>query len=123
MNIPPHLEIGADYARFSPRGSASLVTAVELVSQAIAFCRVNRIGRLLADVTGLVGFTAPSLLDRFLLAEEWADAAKGEVTLALVVKPEHIDPRHFGVVVATDAGLVTETFTTEHEALEWLMKH
>ncbi len=123
MNIPPHLEIGADYARFSPRGSASLVKAVELVSEAIAFCRVNGIERLLADVTGLVGFTAPSLLDRFLLAEEWADAAKGEVTLALVVKPEHIDPRHFGVVVATDAGLVTETFTTEYGALEWLMKH
>ncbi len=123
MNIPKHLEIGAHYARFSPRGNASLVAVVELVSEAIAYCRANEIGRLLADVTGLIGFTSPTLLDRFLLALEWAAAAKSAVTLALVVKPEHIDPRHFGVMVAADAGSVAETFTTEREAIEWLMKH
>lgn len=123
MNVPQHLEMGADYARFSPRGNTRLIDAVELVAEAIAFCRMNEISRLLADVRDLVGFTSPTLLDRFLLAEEWASAAKGGVTIALVVKPEHIDPRHFGVVVAADAGLVAETFTTEREAIEWLMKH
>ena len=123
MNIPHYLEIGEDYARFAPRGNATLVEVAELVSEAVTFCRENRIERLLADVTGLLGFASPTLIDRFLLAEEWADAARGAVILALLLKPEHIHPRNFGLVVANDKGLVTETFTTQEEAHAWLMNH
>jgi hypothetical protein len=123
METPAHFEIRAHYARFTPCGNADLVQTVDLVSEAIAYCHANKIVRLLADITRLSGFNSPTLVDRFLLAQEWATAANGAVTLALVLKPEHIDPRHFGIVVAADAGLVTETFTTEHEALEWLMNH
>jgi hypothetical protein len=70
MNIPVHLEIAADFARFSPRGSVSLVEAVELITEAIAFCRVHALRRLLVDSTGLTGFASPTLVDRFWMAQD-----------------------------------------------------
>jgi hypothetical protein len=121
MATPLHLEVAADFARFSPRGSVSLVEAVELITEAIAFCRIRAIRRLLVDSTGLTGFTSPSLVDRFLMAQDWAQEAKGMVIVAMIAHAEHIHPRKFGVMVAADAGLIGDVFSSEQEATEWLL--
>jgi hypothetical protein len=121
MAIPIHLEIAGDFARFSPRGSVSLVEAVELITEAIALCRVRAIRRLLVDSTGLTGLASPTLVDRFLMAQDWAQEAKGMVIVAMIAQAEHIHPRKFGVMVAADAGLVGDVFSSEREAVEWLL--
>ena len=53
VQIEQHLEILEGYCRFRPRGEASLVEAVALVTNAIAFCRDQKIPKLLVNVTGL----------------------------------------------------------------------
>jgi hypothetical protein len=93
---------------------------VDRISSAIAYCRNQSVSKLLVDGTGLVGVPIPSLVDRFLMAEEWASVAKGMVVVALVVRSEYIHPTKFGVRVAADFGLVLDVHTTETEALKWL---
>ena len=114
------LEITAGMSRFSPTGEYSLVEAEALIADAISACRDRGIGRLLVDATGMTGVPIPTLVERFLIAEEWAQASGGMVVVALVVPAEYIHPRKFGVSVATDRGMVTDVFTSETDALDWL---
>jgi hypothetical protein len=114
------IDIGADYARFAPRGEVTLVEAVDAVTDAIAFCRTRSIRRLLIDTRGLSGFSSPTLVDRFLMVQDWADVGKGAVNVVLIADATHIHPRKFGVMAAADAGLTAEVFASEREAVEWL---
>ena len=103
-----------------PTGERSLVEAEALIADAIAACRDRGISRLLVDATGMTGVPVPTLVERFLIAEEWAQASNGVVVLALVIAAEYIHPRKFGVSVAADRGMVTDVFTSRAEALDWL---
>jgi hypothetical protein len=76
--------------------------------------------RLLFNVTGLTGIPIPSLVDRFLMIEEWAQASKGMVLLVLVVHAEYIHPEKLGVRIAADFGLIADIFTSEIDAFKWL---
>jgi hypothetical protein len=106
--------------RAHPHGACSLVEAVDLVQQAIDHCRRRRVARLLFDGRDLMGVPVPTLVDRFLMVEEWARVAQGMVIVALVVHGEYIHPQKFGVVVAADFGLTCDVYTSEEEALRWL---
>ncbi|MET0202746.1 MAG: hypothetical protein ABW276_00405 [Casimicrobiaceae bacterium] len=103
-----------------PKGACSLVEAVDLVRSAIERCRKRRIARLLFNATGLTGIPIPTLVDRFLMVEEWAATAKSMVAVALVVHAEYIHPKKFGVVLAADLGLTCDVHTSEVDALRWL---
>jgi len=115
-----HLEIVDGICEVRPRGEYSLVEAVEIVTSAIAFCRDRGIPKLLVDGTGLVGLPIPSLVDRFLMVEEWAQEAQSMVVVVLVVPAEYIHPQKFGIRVAADFGLVADVYTSETDALRWL---
>jgi hypothetical protein len=78
--------------------------------------------KLLFNATGLLGVPVPTLVDRFLMAEEWAHQGRGAVAVALVVPAEYIHPKKFGVRVAADFGLVSDVYTSEPDALMWLSK-
>lgn len=121
MQIENDVEVLEGYCRFHPRGSVSLVEAVDLVTRAVAFCREQRIPKLLVNVSGLTRFSTPTVVDRYLMVEEWAREAKGMVVVAMVAMPEHIHPEKFGVTVAADSGLRGDIFTSERDALEWLL--
>jgi hypothetical protein len=121
VQIENDVEVLESYCRFHPSGIVSLVEAVELVTRAIAFCREQKIPRLLIDVTSLAQFSIPTLVDRYLMVEEWAREARGVVIVAMVALPEHIHPEKFGVKAAADSGLRGNVFTSEREALEWLL--
>jgi hypothetical protein len=99
------------------------VEAVALITEAIACCRDQRIDKLLIVTTGLVGMSIPTLVDRFLMVEEWARQANGTVAAAMVASPEYIHPQKFGVRVAADFGLVADVFTSEQDALKWLSNY
>jgi hypothetical protein len=105
---------------FRPCGECSLVEAVELITGAIAFCRDRRVNKMLVDATGLVGVQVPSLVDRFLMVEEWAREAEGMLAVVLVVPAEYIHPEKFGIRVASDFGLTADVYTSEADAIRWL---
>ena len=120
--MPPNeaLEVRGRLGVLRPRGRHSLVEAVELVSGAIAYCRNRGVPMLLVDGTGLEDLPIPTLVDRFLMVEEWAQEADGLVVVAMVVPPEYIHPRKFGVKVALSFGLMCDVHTSEADALAWL---
>ena len=98
-----------------------LTEAVELVDGAIALrpcvrhhksCMVNGI-----QVTG---FESPSLSERYFLVEKWARTASGAVRVAMVMRPEMIDPQKFGVTVAFNRRLIADVFVTKASAIAWL---
>ena len=120
MHMLDHLEVGEGICQFRPCGECSLVDAVDLITSAIAYCRDQSIDKLLVDVTGLVGVAIPSLVDRFLMVEEWAREGKGVVVVAMVARAEYIHPKKFGVKVAADFGLVLDVYTSETDAIRWL---
>jgi DNA-binding response OmpR family regulator len=108
------------HAVFRPSGDVTFDQVVELVRAAIAAARRHHVRDLLVDTTGLTGFPSPDTFERFLAAVEWADEAKGGVRLAMVAAAEMIDPHKFGVIVARNRGLVSNVFTTEHDARAWI---
>jgi hypothetical protein len=114
------MQLADGVCRAHPQGACSLVEAVDLVQQAIDQCRKRHIARLLFNGTGLTGVPIPSLVDRFLMVEEWARTAQGMVIVSLVVHAEYIHPQKFGVVVAADLGLTCDVHTSEEDALRWL---
>lgn len=120
MQLPEHLEIKEGVCEFRPRGESTLVETVALITSAIAYCRQRGINKLLVDATGLDGVPIPTLVDRFLMVEEWAEVAESMVVGALVAHAEYIHPEKFGVRVAADFGLEIDVFTSEDDALIWL---
>ena len=81
----------------------------------------QRVAKLLVNGTALVGVSVPSLVDRFLMVEEWAQKANGMVIVVLVIPAEYIHPEKFGVKVAADFGLISDVYTSETDALKWLL--
>jgi hypothetical protein len=75
---------------------------------------------LLVDATGLIDLPIPTLVDRFLMVEDWAQEAKGTVVVAMIAPPEYIHPRKFGVKVALNFGLICDVYASEEDASAWL---
>jgi hypothetical protein len=115
---PPDVSNGICIYR--PHGTYSLVETVDLISAAIAYCRDQGRHLLLVDVTGINGLPIPTLVDRFLMVEDWAQQAKGTVVVAMVVPVAHMHPLKFGVKVALHFGLICDVYGSEEEASKWL---
>ncbi len=120
MNKLEAFEVRGDYALFRPTGQCTLKQAVDWVTSAIAFAREQRIRKLLAVTSDLSGFQPPSVGERYFFIQEWAQAARGFVRVAIVARPEMIDREKFGVTVAANVGLISDIFVSEQEALAWL---
>ena len=116
--MSPEIKDGTCFVR--PRGECNLAEAVDLITRAIAYCRIRGLPKLFVDGTGLTGISIPTLVDRFLAAEEWAHEGKGAVAMVLFVEPKYIHPEKFGVQVATHFGLTSNVFPDENEGLTWL---
>ena len=101
-------------------GASTLVEAVEFIRRNIDLCRTERIGMLLINVAGVTAVPMPTLVDRFLAAEDWAHASDGRVAVALVTDSAYIHPQKFGVKAATHFGLSMEIYPHEADALAWL---
>ena len=122
MSALESLEVRNGLCTFRPRGKYSLVEAVNLISSAIAQCREQGVNMLLVDTTSFVDLPIPTLIDRFLMVEDWAQEAMGVVVVAMVASPEYIHPHKFGVKVALEFGLICDVYPTEKEASAWLLE-
>jgi hypothetical protein len=120
MSETHRFEMIGDIAVFRPRASMPIEQAIWLIKSAIESAREQQVRKLLIVATGLDGFESPSFATRHMLAREWAGATGGAVQIAVVVKPEMIDPQRFGVVVARNFGAHANSFVSENEALDWL---
>lgn len=120
LQLTDHLELTDSYACFRPVAEVSLEDAIELVDEAIRYCRENDINALLFDARDMTGFPSPSLTDRFWFASRWAETANGRVVVALVQRPEMTLPDKIGVTFALNRGLLVDVFTEEEDAITWL---
>ncbi len=122
MSELENFEILEDHAVFRPPGQVSAEIGAKLVATAIAFARERNIRKLLVDASGWAGSKQPSRAKRYFYINDWARAAGGLVRVAFVTRPEFIDPRKFGRIVASNADFIAEVFTTDDEALTWLRR-
>jgi len=107
-------------AVFRPVGRRTLQQGIVLLRDAIARANAQRIDKLMLVITEVTGYEVPSLAMRSSMVRQWADAAGGRVCVAVVCRPEYIDPQKFGIKVATSLGMVADVFESEGEAADWL---
>jgi len=109
-----------DYAELSLEGALPAAEVAQRVTEAINAARANGDSRLLVRVDRLTGLPSPSISARHQMIRSWAATSGGVVTIALVARPEHIDPERFGVVTAANFGMRASVFDNEADAVEWL---
>ena len=109
------------YAKLAPRLQCELSEEVAVVTKAISDCEASGGERLLVDIRELTGFPSPTVAERYDLVTEWARASAGRVRMAMVARPEMIDPEMIGITIARNRFFHTEIFVDEQSALEWLM--
>lgn len=115
----PEVEEAAGYlvARFG--GALDVPNFHRQVQAAVLACRERGRRRLLLDGTRMTGM--PSTLERFQLGEQGAAAAAGVLDrVAIVARPDQIDPQKFGVLVARNRGLQVDVFPEAALAEAWL---
>ena len=120
MTAPEFFEIRKGYGYYRPVGPATLDHANGLMICALEYALEQKIERLLVNAANL-SMPFPTLSDRYFAMREWARVAGGCMRLAVVLAPEIIDPEGFGALVARNAGLAANLFTSEPKALEWLL--
>jgi hypothetical protein len=120
LDGPDGFEILGGRGLYRPAGTVTFDQLVGLVHDAIATARREGARGLLVNTCGLDGFATPDTAQRFFAVKAWAEAAGGVLRLAVVARPEMIDPHQFGVTVAANRGLVSNIFAREAEAIAWL---
>jgi len=105
---------------YRPTGTVSFETAVDMVAEAMRLARSLGLNDLLVNTTGLTGFSAPSIFARHALAMKWAESAGAGLIVAMVARPEIVDPEKIGVLMAQNRGASGDVFHTEASALAWL---
>jgi hypothetical protein len=121
MKAPEHFEVMEGYSCYRLSGHGPLEEAASKVIEVITFAREQRMRNLLIDTTGWNGHKSPDTLERYYVAQAFAEAARCEVKVAMVVRPEMMDPDKFEVMVAKNRGLVGNVFDSEKDALAWLL--
>ena len=121
MKTPEHFEVMEGYGCYRLSGHGPLEQAASKVIEVITFCREQRMRNLLIDTTGWTGHKSPDTLERYYVAQAFAEAARREVKVAMVVRPEMMDPEKFEVTVAKNRWMVGNVFDSEQDALAWLL--
>ena len=121
MKAPQHFEVLEDYCCYRLSGHGPLEEAANKVIEAITFSREQGMRNLLIDTTNWTGHQSPTTIERFKWAEAFTAAAHSALKLAMVVRPEMMDPDKFEVAVARNRGLNGNVFDSEKDALAWLL--
>jgi hypothetical protein len=120
MNTLEHFEIAGKRGFYRPEGKVNYDLAVEMVATAMKHARTLGLESLLVNTDGLTGISPPSIFGRHALAVRWAEAAGASLHVAVVARPELVDPEKIGVVMAQNRGVSGDVFATEPAALAWL---
>jgi hypothetical protein len=105
-------------ARFVGAGVSSEATRqFESIAE---YCRRTKNDKLLIDTTEYD--VKVSIFDRFFLGERLLVFARHRIKVVFVSRPEQLDPRKFGVLVARNRGVSADVFTDFQSAEEWLLE-
>ncbi len=115
-------EIKKDYSCYRLSGHGSLEDAASKIIEAIAFAQEQGISRLLIDAMKWTGHASPSTVERYNWATAFTEVAQGKVKIALLIRPELMDPNKFEVLVATNRGMTGNVFDSEKDAIAWLLE-
>ena len=107
-------------AAYRPVGSHRIHELADAIGRAIETCRSEGLTGLIVDLRGLETLPATTPVDRFLMVEEWAAFARGQVAIAFVVVQPIVSPPSFVRRAAVEFGLPAEMFAGEREARAWL---
>jgi hypothetical protein len=121
MKVPEHFEVNEGYCCYRLSGHGQLAVAASQVIEVITYAREQGMHRLLIDTTGWTGHKSPDTLERYNVAQAFAEAARSQVKVAMVIRPEMMDPEKFEVTVAKNRWLVGNVFDSEKDALAWLL--
>lgn len=117
---PQSFEIHGGLAVLRIVGEHTLQQTVDVVTAAIGRVREHGADKLLVDITGISGFDPPTLAARYECVGDWADAGRRRVRVAMVVRPEFLDPDRFCVIRASNLGFAYNLFDNEERARAWV---
>jgi hypothetical protein len=120
MNTLANFEQVGKRGFYRPTGAVTFESAVDLVAEAMRLARSLGLSDLLVNTTGFTGFQPPSIFARHALAVRWAESGGPNLIVAMVARPELIDPEKIGVLMAQNRGASGDVFATEAAALAWL---
>lgn len=114
-------EVVGAVARFRMTGTQVLEDGVRQIAEAIVRTKESGLDKLLVDIRHITGVEPPGVAARLWLMGEWARAGRSSVRVALVTRPEFIDPDRFGIAAGLNAGFSSNVFESESSALDWLL--
>ena len=114
-------EVIGKVARFRLTGGQVLEDGVLQIADAIARTRRQGLDKLLVDIRHIAGVAPPSIAVRHWMMGEWAREGRASVRVAMVVRPEFIDPDRVAVIAGLNAGFVSNVFVDDEPALDWLL--
>jgi hypothetical protein len=120
MKVMHSFETAGSRGFYRPIAQVTFEQATEMVAAAIIMARELGLADLLANTTGLTGFTPPSVFARYGMSTKWAQTSGAALRVALVARPELIDPQRIGVLMMQNRGGQGDVFTNETDALAWL---
>jgi hypothetical protein len=120
MSTLKHFEQVGRRGFYRPSATVTFEHAVSMVAEAMRHARALDLVDLLVNTSGLTGFPNPDVFARYSLASKWAEIAGASLKVAMVVRPEHVDPQKIGVLMAQNRGVIGDVFTTEAAAIVWL---
>jgi hypothetical protein len=120
MSTIKHFEQIGRRGFYRPSGTVTFEQAMNMVAEVMKHARSLELVDLLVNTGGLVGFPSPDVFGRYTLASKWAESAGAVLIVAIVARPELIDPQKIGVLMAQNRGVTGDVFTTEAAAIVWL---
>jgi hypothetical protein len=120
MKVMEHFEQVGSRGFYRPVAQVNFEQAIELVAEGVQAARELGLADLIVNTTGLTGFTPPSVFARHSMAVKWAQCAGPSLRVALVARPELIDPQKIGALMYQNRGGSGDVFINETAALAWL---
>lgn len=114
-------EVVEGVAWFRMAGQQELEDGVQQIADAIARTKASGLDKLLVDIRRISGVQPPGVALRHWLMGEWAREGRASVRVAIVTRPEFIDPDRVGVIAGLNAGFVSNIFENDGRALDWLL--
>ena len=120
VNFQIQIEQGSGYLVAKFIGAAEPSEVLRHFESIAEHCRRTRNNKLLIDMTRLdVKLTVTT---RFLAGEKLEIFALHRIKVAIVGKPEQLDPGRFAMLVARNRFVNVEAFTDFQSSEEWLLK-
>jgi len=107
-------------AFYRPTGAVDLEQALRMAAGAIRAARDLGLADMLVDTTGLTGLGTLGTFQRYEVGTMLASEAGAHFVVAVLARPELVDPQKIGILVAQNRNAMVDIFSVEKDALAWL---